>query len=318
VSDDLIFVALSTFAERDRAPLDRLEASGRPFQIQHTGKRIGTAELLQSGRDAAVIIASVEPYDASTLAALPRLRCITRCGAGVDNVDLVAARARGITVLNTPDVPTAAVAEMALAMFLTLSRNLHRQAALMRLRRWERLESHLLSGRTVGVIGVGRIGRRVAELSRAFGAEVYATDPSADEDWARTSGVALVSFDRLLSTADIVSLHAARSAAHPLRLDSVALARMKRGAVVVNLARGGMVDETALIQALESGHISGAAVDVFSEEPYTGRLCDFDQVILTPHCAALTVETRIAMEIESVDKALRFLEGTICPDERVA
>lgn len=315
---DLIFVALSTFAERDRTPLDRLETSGRPFRIHNTGKRITTPELLELGRDAAIIVAGVEPYDAATQAALPELRCISRCGVGTDAVDLAAAKARGIAVLNTPDVPIAAVAELALSMFLALTRNLRPQANLMQAHQWRRLESHLLGAQTVGLVGLGRIGRRVAELSRAFGSRVLASDPYPDQAWAARTGVTLAPLDDVLAKSDILSLHAARSATHPLVLGAEAFARMKKGAILVNLARGSMVDEAALLQALQSGHLAGAGLDVFGAEPYSGPLCDLDQVILTPHSATMPVETRAAMELECVDKALRFLGGTIDPSERVA
>jgi D-3-phosphoglycerate dehydrogenase len=318
MSEGLIFVALSTFAERDRRPLAQLEASKRAFRIHGTGKRITTPELLRDGRGAAVIIAGVEPYDVATLAALPELRCVVRCGVGVDAVDLNAARARGITVLNTPEVPTAAVAELALAMFLSLSRNLRRQANRMGQRQWNRLEAHLLSRRTVGLIGLGRIGRRVAELCRAFGAHVLASDPFADASAASVLGVDLVSLEQLLRKADIVSLHAVNSANRPLKLGAAELASMKRGAILVNLARGGMVDETALADALRSGQLAGAGLDVFEHEPYAGSLCDLENVILTPHSATLTVETRAAMELECVEKALRFINGGIRAEERVA
>ncbi len=312
-----IFVALSTFAERDARPRERLEASGHAVRIHDTGKRITSAELAASASDATVVIAGVEPYDEPTLAALPALRCIARCGVGVDAVDLAAARRRGITVLNTPDVPTAAVAELALAMFLSLSRNLGPQAASMRGRQWQRLESHLLGARTVGLVGLGRIGRRVAELCRAFGARVVAVEPSPDAAWASRHDVTIASLDQVLATADILSCHAARSADHPLLLGADALARMKRGAVLVNLARGAMVDEDALVDALRTGHLAGAGLDVFETEPYAGPLCDFEQVILTPHSATMPVETRVAMEWECADKALRFLDGTITAAERV-
>lgn len=318
MSTDLVFVALSTFAEHDSAPLALLEKSGRLFRIHRTGKRITTPELLDAGKDAAVIVAGVESYDAATLERLPELRCISRCGVGTDNVDLAAARARGVAVLNTPDVPTAAVAELTLSMFLALSRNLRPQANLMQQRKWQRLESHLLGARTVGVIGFGRIGRRVAELTRAFGATVVAVDPVPDRDAAASLGVRLTNLDDLLARSDIVSLHAARSASAPLVLGTREISAMKRGAILVNVARGGMVDEAALLTALTSGHLAGAGLDVFGDEPYAGPLCDLDNVVLTPHSATLPVETRVAMEVECVDKALRFLSGKLAPHERVA
>jgi len=317
MTENLIFVALSTFAERDRAPLAALESSPYPFRLHDTGARITRAELLGNASDAAVVIAGVEPYDAQAFEGLPRLRCIVRCGVGTDAVDLEAAHQRGITVLNTPDVPAAAVAELALAMFLSLSRNLRAQSNLMQARKWTRLESHLLGARTVGLVGLGRIGRRVAELSRAFGARVMASDPMADATWAARCGVEISTLDDVLSSADIVSLHAARTSSHPLQIGAAELSRMKRGAVLVNLARGGMVDEEALVAALQSGHLAGFGADVFESEPYAGPLCDFDQAILTPHSATMPVETRSAMEAECVDKAIRFLAGAIQPSERV-
>ena len=262
-----------------------------PFSVNTSGKRITTAELVAQAADATVAIAGVEPYDASVLAQLPKLRCISRCGAGTDSIDLGEARRRGIAVLNTPDVPTEAVAELAMAMILSLARRLRQQANLMGRREWRRLEGHLLAGRRVGLVGLGRIGRRVVELLQPFRAAVAAADPGADRVWADAHGVALITLDELLATSDVVSLHAARSGAHPLRLGAGELARMKAGAVLVNLARGGMVDEAALHEALTSGRLAGAGLDVYSEEPYRGALCDLENVVLTPHDATLTVET---------------------------
>jgi D-3-phosphoglycerate dehydrogenase / 2-oxoglutarate reductase len=318
MTGELIFVALSTFGERDPRPRERLESSGVPFRIHLTGKRITPSELLRDAFDATVVIAGVEPYDETTLAGLGRLRAIVRAGVGVDAIDLAAARVRSVAVLNTPDVPTAAVAELALAMFLALSRNLRPQANSMGARRWERLESHLIGGRTIGLIGFGRIGRRVAELARAFGARVIVADPYSDAATARQRSVELVPIEQLLRESDIVSVHAAKVGERPLRLGSVELGRMKRGALLVNVARGGMVDEDALVEALRTQHLAGAALDVFSKEPYEGPLCDFGNVILTPHNATSTVETRAAMELECVEKALRFLTGSIRGEERIA
>lgn len=314
---DAIFVALSTFAQHDAAPLEALRRSGVPFRLHAGGTRITAAELASDAADATVVIAGVEPYDRSVLDTLPVLRCISRCGAGTDSVDLAEARARGIAVVNTPEAPGRAVAELALAAMLSLVRNLPRQTALMRERKWVRVEAHLLAGRRVGIVGLGRIGRRVARLLRAFDADVIAADPLADEAWARANGVTLVPLPELLRTADIVTLHAARNAGSPLVIDAAALATMRRGALIVNLARGGMIDELALVDGLRSGAIGGAALDVYVDEPYRGPLCDQENVILTPHSATLTVETRVAMETECIDKALRFLRGELKSDERI-
>ena len=315
MTTDSIYVTLSTFAEYDASPLNRLRQSGVPFTLNTTGKRVTPAQLLDEGRSATVLIAGVESYDAATLARLPALRCISRCGVGVDAIDLPAARERGITVLNTPDVPTQAVAELTLAMILGLSRQLVRHSSLVQKRQWNRLEAHLVSGRTIGLIGLGRIGRRVAELLAPFKVRLLASDPVFSGSAPR--GVELVPLDQLLAQSDVVSIHAAASPAFRLMLGDPEFGAMKRGGLLVNVARGTMVDEEALRRALENGRLAGAALDVYAQEPYSGPLCDLPNVILTPHCATLTVETRVAMELECVDKALRFIGNRLQPGEAV-
>ncbi len=313
MTTDSIYVTLSTFAEYDASPLNRLRQSGVPFTLNTTGKRVTPSQLLAEGSSATVLIAGVESYDAATLARLPALRCISRCGVGVDAIDLPAAQDRGITVLNTPDVPTQAVAELTLGMILGLSRQLVRHSSLVQRRQWTRLEAHLVSGRTVGLIGLGRIGRRVAELLAPFKVRLLASDPVFAGTVPR--GVELVPLDQLLAQSDIVSIHAAASRDFRLMLGDPEFAAMKRGALLLNVARGTMVDEEALRRALENGRLAGAALDVYAQEPYTGPLCDLPNVILTPHCATLTVETRVAMELECVDKALRFIGNRLQPGE---
>ena len=306
-----IFVALSSFAENDGRPLELLKSSGYPFKIHNTGKRITTLELLHNGGEAAVILAVVETYNAQTFEGLPNLRCISRCGVGVDAIDLDVAKQNGVEVLNTPGIPTEAVAELALTMFLALSRNLPRQINSMRESKWERLETHLLSGKIIGLIGFGSIGQRVAELCIAFGAKVIATDPLLASSIAEKMNVSLVTKEQLLGLADIVSLHASKNSDKSFLLGANEFNLMKKGAYFVNLARGDMVDELALIDALNSGKIAGAGLDVFEEEPYKGSRCQYEQVILTPHSATNTIETRSNMELKCVQNALQFLQKNV-------
>jgi D-3-phosphoglycerate dehydrogenase len=254
-----------------------------------------------------VILAGVESYDAQVLEKLKNLKCISRCGVGVDSIDLDAAKRRGIVVLNTPGIPTDAVAELALSMFLSLSRNLHRQIISMRNKRWERFESHLLSGRTVGLIGFGNIGQRVAELCLAFKARVLVYDPMVNYQIAKKLKVSIVEKNQLLAESDIVSIHASRGGNKSFLIGKAEIDLMKHGAFLVNLARGDMVDEDALIDALNSGKISGAGLDVFNMEPYEGPLSQLDQMVLTPHSATNTIETRSAMELMCVKNAIEFL-----------
>ena len=169
----------------------------------------------------------------------------------------------------------------------------------------------------MGIIGLGRIGQKVAKLCRAFDARVLAVDPLVKAPTANQFDLQLVDQYQLLAESDIVCLHASKCTGEAALIGEVEFSQMKRGAILVNLARGGMVDETALVAALQSGQISGAGLDVFHTEPYTGPLCDFDNVILTPHTATLTIETRTAMELQCVSNALDFLTGNLPTENRV-
>lgn len=307
-SDDVaIFVTLSTFGEYSEAPIKLLEECGFSFATNPYGRRMAPGEVVQAGRQSLGLIAGVERYTAETLMRLPRLRCISRCGSGLDSIDLDEARRRGIAVLETPDEPVPAVAEMTVALMLALLRQLPKVDALTRRRKWQRVPGRLLAGKTVGLVGLGRIGRKVAELVQPFGAAVIGADPDPDRTWARGHGVIVVDLAVLLARSDIVSIHASGSQDRPLRFGAAELAAMKRGAWLINMARGDMVDDVALADALASGYLSGAGLDVFPQEPYRGPLCDSDRVILSPHQATLTRETRAAMELRAVENLLGAL-----------
>lgn len=304
-----ILVTLSTFGDYSNQPLELLHHSPFGFKTNPYGRRMTPAEVIEMGRNCQGLIAGVEQYSAPTLAALPHLRCISRCGAGIDNIDLAAAQARGIAVLNTPDEPIAAVAELTLGLILALLRQLPKVDALTRDRQWQRVTGHLLADQTVGIIGLGRIGRRVAELVRAFGARVIATEPFPDLDWLQAQPIALMELPELLARSSIVSIHAATTPQTPLRLGAAELALMPPGSWLVNVARGDLVDDLALAVALETNHLRGAALDVFPQEPYHGPLCQSDRVILSPHQATLTLETRVAMEVRAVQNLIDYFLG---------
>jgi D-3-phosphoglycerate dehydrogenase len=302
-----IFVTLSTFAADSPEPLRLLESSGFRFAVNPHGRRLTSAEVSSLAAGARAVVAGVERYDAETLASMPDLKCISRCGAGVDTIDLTDAARRGIAVLNTPDEPTAAVAELTVGMLLALLRAIPETTAALRARTWTRITGRLLAGKVVGIVGLGRIGRRVAELLQPFGAEIVACDPNVDAVWADARGIRLVAFSDLLRMSDLVTLHAAGSRDHPMRIGAEEIRAMKPGALLLNLARGSMVDDHAVAQALGDGHLGGAGFDVFPDEPYTGPLCDAPRVVLSAHQATLTVETRTAMEKRAVENAVAWL-----------
>ncbi|RJQ53520.1 MAG: hypothetical protein C4530_17930 [Desulfobacteraceae bacterium] len=302
-----IFVTLSTFGEYSEQPIELLKGSGFSYGLNDSGKRMTPEEVSSVCGHCSGLIAGVEKYDACTLSRLPELKCISRVGAGTDNIDRVYAREKGIAIMNTPDAPTAAVAELTLGMILSLLRRLPEVNDAMHVHRWQRFPGRLLSGKTVGIIGLGRIGRRVAELVATFGARVIGTDPDPDIGWMRRNDVKIVTLPDLLTQSDIVSLHAAGSKETPLRLGHSEFSVMKRGSWFINMARGDMVDDRALHAALLSGHIAGTGLDVYPGEPYSGPLCDHPGAILSPHQATLTMETRVAMETEAVQNLLEYL-----------
>ena len=258
--------------------------------------------LLSSG--ATGLIAGIEPLTERVFQAAPNLKVISRCGAGMDSVDLAAAKNRGIHVLNTPEAPAQAVAELTLGYILSLLRQINPIDRAVRNGEWPRTQGRLFAAQTVGVIGLGHIGRRVARLCQAFEATVVAHDPYASQI---PDGVSMLPLEQLLASADIITLHTPYSANMHHLLDAKAFATMKPEAIVINAARGGLVDENALLAALQSGKVSAAALDVFEQEPYHGPLLKCGNVILTSHVGSLARESRQRMEIEAAENLLQGL-----------
>ena len=254
------------------------------------------------------MIAGLEIYDAGVLEHLKKLRCISRCGVGVDNIDLTTAQKKGIKVFTTPNVVIQPVVELTLALILNLLRKVSQQNNSMHQRQWQRLTGSQLAGKTVGVIGLGRIGRRVSETLSQLGCRVIGYDIAPDEAWAQRFQIPLMSLNQILPLADIMTLHLSASPENPFVLTRQHFQSMKKGALLINVARGTFLDEKALAEALREGTLSGAGLDVFEQEPYTGALCDLDNVILTPHVATLTQESRLAMELEAVENIVNFFK----------
>lgn len=304
-----IYVTLSTFGEYSEEPIRMLDQSGLSYELNKSGSRMEPAEIEKTCYPCIGIVAGIERYTKETIHQMPNLRCISRVGVGIDSIDLGYAREKNIAILNTPDPPTQAVAELAIGMMLALLRRLPEVNQSMHQRKWQRFPGRLLFNKTVGIVGLGRIGRKVAELVMAFGARIIATEPNPDTNWIRNHGIEILSLPELLPRSDIVTVHASGTAGTPINIGDTEFAGMKSGAWFINMARGNMVDDTALFAAIDSGHLNGAGLDVYPDEPYTGLLCDHPRVILSPHQATLTVETRIAMETGAVKNLIQHLKN---------
>jgi D-3-phosphoglycerate dehydrogenase len=233
----------------------------------------------------------------------PRLRWVARAGAGLDNIDVAAAKERGIAVLNVPGANAVAVAELVFGLLLGLLRKIPAADASLRRGEWEksRFQGRELRGKALGIVGLGKIGRAVAKRAQAFEMTCIGHDPLVSDTEARALGVEPLSLDALLARADIVTLHAPMLAETKGLFGATQFARMPKGSILVNAARGGLVDEAALIEALRSGQLGGAALDVFGEEPPRDwTLVNLPNVVATPHVGAATVEAQEAVGEEIV------------------
>jgi phosphoglycerate dehydrogenase-like enzyme len=260
-------------------------------------------------RRAVGAIVSTDPFDASVIANSPALRVIARVGVGVDSIDLDAATAHGVAVTVTPGANEGTVADHTVALMLAAVRRISEHDAAVRRGEWNRTGEHaawLLSGGTVGLIGFGHIGRIVAERLRGFDVRVLVNDPIEPRDHA----VEAVALDTLLAAADVVSLHVPLLRTTRGLIGARELALMRPGAILVNTARGGVVDEAALVDALEHGRLRAAALDVFADEPPVGsRLLSLPNVVLSPHVAGLSIRSVSEMSRSATSSVIDVLRG---------
>ena len=276
-----------------------------------------SAEVLAPdlARADALVVRSATKVDAKLLESAPHLRVIARAGTGVDNVDLAAATARGILVINAPGANSVSVAEHALALMLSLARAVPAADATMKRGVWDKksLIGAELRGKTLGLVGLGRIGQEVAVRARAFGMEVVAHDPFISDRVAGSMAIELLSLDALCARADYISLHVPATAETRGLFNTERLRLCKRGVRIVNTARGELINSSALADAIESGHVGGAGLDVFEiEPPKDWRLARLPQVVATPHIAASTSEAQEQVGLETIAGVRDFLlEGTV-------
>lgn len=300
-----ILISTSSFDVTGSQPLRLLEAQGFEIVTNPHRRRLTENEVRALlTPDTIGMVAGVEPLTGEVLKRAKGLKVISRCGVGLDSIDLQTARALGIHVFNTPDAPSTAVAELTLALMLGTLRRISEADQNIRRGVWRPLMGSLLNGKTVGLIGLGRIGTKVGRFVAAFGCRVLAYDVRVPN---LEAGARLCGLDELLREADIVSLHLPYGTATHHLMDKKRIAQMKRGAVLINASRGGLVEETALLDALKSGHLSGAAVDTFEQEPYDGPLAKMPQVLLTAHMGSYAYEARAGMEAEAAENLVRGL-----------
>lgn len=301
-----IAITTSSFARFSKEPLRLLEEAGIEYVLNPHGRALTEDEAIELLKDCDGVAAGTEPLTRKVMDAATRLRVISRCGTGVDNVDLAAAEQKGIAVRNTPDGPTLAVAELTVGIMLNLLRQVSLMDREVRGGTWKKRMGSLLFQKKVGIVGFGRIGQAVARLLAPFGVEIAYSDTMAS-----VPGFAKMDLDDLMGWADIITLHCPKNEGGPL-IDAGRLSRMRPGGYVLNIARGGLVDENALMGVLSADYLAGAALDVFGKEPYDGPLKERDNIILTPHIGSHARESRVIMETDTITNLLQVLKSSAC------
>jgi D-3-phosphoglycerate dehydrogenase len=306
-----VLVTATSFGKNDPGLRTSLDEQVGQVTYNKTGKPLSAAQLadLLPGIDG--FIAGLDAITADALQAADRLKVISRYGVGIDNVNLEAARQKGIVVTNTPGANSVSVAELAVGLILSLSRHIPEASAAARKGEWPRMSGLSLEGKTAGIIGFGAIGKQLALRLSGFGCRLLAYDPYPDLAFAEKVGVQLMSLDDLLPQADIVSLHLPLLPDTRGLVDREFLAKMKPGALLINTARGEIVDETALYEALMTEHLAGAALDALIQEPPdpNNPLLRLSNVLLTPHMGAHTDGATNAMGWISLQDCLAVLNG---------
>jgi D-3-phosphoglycerate dehydrogenase len=304
-----VLVSTPSFGARSNAPWATLEEEGLVARTDTERHPLSAAELAEVVGDADALIVGLDRVDARVLAAAPSLRVVAKHGVGVDNIDVAAAAARGVTVLNAPGSNTGAVADLTFALLLATVRHIIPAHAATAAGRWERLYGPELAGRTLAVIGFGRIGQAVARRAAGFDMTVVAHDPFVPDVRIAQLGGHPLPLDECLRRADAVTLHVPGTGGAPL-LDAERIALLKPGAYLVNTARGDLIDEQALADALTSGQLAGAGLDAFATEPPTGSpLLTAPNVVLTPHMGAFSDDANAAMGTTVVRDIARVLRG---------
>ena len=283
---------LNNFADIELLVSANIDIALNPMKSRLTESQV--TELLTD--DVVGMIAGLEPLNENVLRNAKTLKIIVRCGTGLDSVDLDVARELGIDVFNTPNAPARAVAELTIGHMLNALRHISTTDHSLREGSWTPTMGSLLGTKKVGLIGFGRIGNMVSELLLAFGASVQAFDPMVS---TKSPQVAMCDLDTLLATSDIVSLHVPYSASTHHLINAESLRLMKPQSILVNISRGGLIDEDALFHSLTTNEIAGAALDCFEIEPYTGPLRTLPNVCSTSHMGSYARETRDQMEIEA-------------------
>jgi len=318
-----VLITTVPFSDKNRLPLDLLEQNGIDYLINPLNKKLTEDELVEMAVDFDAIIAGTEPITKKVMDAANKLRMISRVGIGLDSIDLLEAERRGIIVSYTPDAPAPAVAELTMGLMLILLRSAQLSNIEMHNGKWHRFFGRRLSEVTIGIIGVGRIGIGVLQHLKGFGSpRILANDTSVNNKLNGIHDIEWTDKETIYQQSDIITIHTPLTVKTKNMIRKEQLLSMKEDAIIINTARGGIINEQDLYEVMQEGYLNGAAIDVFDFEPYTGKLREIERCILTAHMGSMSVDCRTRMEIEATEEVVRFLtdqplEGVVPEEEYV-
>ena len=310
-----VFVSTHPFGSTSKEPMKLLKSNDFEVRLNPLEHKMTSSELAMEIKDSEILIAGTEKITEEVFQNAPKLKLISRVGIGLDGVDFELCKKYGVRVAYTPDAPTMAVAELCVAMILDLARQITITDKNIRLGIWKRHMGTLLYGKTIGIFGMGRIGKSLVHLLSSFNVNFLVHDINPDIAFGRLYNVNFVSKEEVLKNSDVVSVNI------PLKKDTLdyitskELSLMEPQAIVINTARGGIINENDLYDALKEKIIAGAAVDVFEEEPYSGKLIELENCLLTCHMGASTIDSRTDMEVQAVQEAIRFKNNQTLKNE---
>ena len=310
-----ILVTPTSFKPDKGGPaLELLRSFSTDLVFNPQGKPLSEEELIPLLADCEGYIAGLDFVTRKVIENVPKLKVISRYGAGVDRVDLEAAREKGVVVCNTPGVNANAVADLAFGLLLCIARRLPFLDKKTREGEWTRSTGFELYGKTIGILGLGAVGKAVAKRASGFSMKIMAYDPFINREYAAANGIIAAGFDDVIKEADFISLHLPLMDETKNIISGEKMKAMKKGAVIINTARGGLIDENAAYELLKSGHLGGLGLDAFeAEPPGPSPLFTLENVAATPHTGAHTTEATAAMADLSVKNLIDVLSGRSCP-----
>lgn len=305
-----VLITTVPFSEKNKLPLELLDGAEAEYVINPLNKKLTESELAEMVTDFDVIIAGTEPITDFVMEKATKLKMISRVGIGLDSVDLIAAEKRDIKVSYTPDAPAPAVAELTIGLLITLLRSVQLSNIEMHAGEWKRYFGKRIADSTIGIIGLGRIGTRILNRLVVFGTpRLLVNDLSPDPALDRSFKLEWVDKNTIYKESDIISLHLPLTKLTKNMISKEQLEMMKPNAAIINTSRGGIINEHDLYNAMKNGHLSGAAIDVFEQEPYSGLLAEIDRCLLTAHMGSMSEDCRTRMEVEATEEAVRFINN---------